>query len=66
MPDKTHCEAAGGKFSVPKTVVEQEAQEAYALRLSPNDACPYPFYSSCGLHWLAHYNLCMPLPGARR
>lgn len=45
-----------------KTTVEREAREAYAAGLSPNDACPYPFHSPCGLHWLAHYNLCIPLP----
>ena len=46
---------------MPKATVEREAREAYAAGLSPNEACPYPFLSCCGLHWLAHYNLCLPL-----
>lgn len=62
MPDKDHCESVKGRFRMLKTTVEREAREAYAAGLTPNDACPYPFYSPCGLHWLAHYNLCIPLP----
>ena len=64
VPDKTTCESVRGKFSTPKAVVEQEAREAYAAGLTPNEACPYPFHSQCGLHWLAIYNLCIPLPHA--
>lgn len=69
MPDKDLCESVSGQITMPKATVEREAREAYAAGLSPNEACPYPFHSSCGLHWLAHYNLCIPLPseiGARQ
>lgn len=62
MPDKLHCVAVTGLISIPKATVEREAQAAYAAGLKPNDACPYPFHSQCGLHWLAIYNLCIPLP----
>ena len=62
MLDKDHCESVKGKFTLLKSTVEREAREAYAAGLKPNDACPYPFHSTCGLHWLAHYNLCIPLP----
>ncbi len=62
MPDKDHCESVKGRFRMLKTTVEREAREAYAAGLKPNDSCPYPFHSQCGLHWLAIYNLCIPLP----
>lgn len=42
--------------------IERQAQTAYAAGLTPNDACPYPFHSRCGMHWLAAFNLAMPLP----
>ena len=62
MLEKDHCDCVRGLFKMKKATVEQEAREAYAAGLSPNEACAYPFYSPCGLHWLAHYNLCIPLP----
>ena len=66
MPDKTTCESVRGKFSTPKAVVEQEARDAYAAGLTPNEACPYPFHTDAALHWLATYNLCMPLSAHRQ
>ena len=69
MLEKSLCESVRDQTTVSKATVEREAREAYAAGLSPNEACPYPFRSSCGLHWLAHYNLCIPLPseiGARQ
>lgn len=59
-PIVEHC----GKvvFSVPKEIIEREAREAYAAGQTPNEACRYPFHSHCAMHWLAIYNLCMPLP----
>ena len=49
-------------MEIAKATVEREAQEAYTAGLTPNEVCPYPFHSACSLHWLAHYNLAMPLP----
>ncbi|MFG0677708.1 hypothetical protein [Delftia sp. WSY_7] len=48
--------------SVPKAVIEREAREAHAAGLTPNEGCRYPFHSHRAMHWLATYNLCMPLP----
>lgn len=49
-------------MSVPKAVIEREAREAFAAGQTPNEACRYPFHSHRAMHWLAIYNLCMPLP----
>ncbi|WP_205589393.1 hypothetical protein [Comamonas sp. lk] len=62
MAELLSCTWAGGPAQIAKATVEREAREAYAAGLSPNEGCPYPFHSACGLHWLAHYNLAMPLP----
>lgn len=62
MPEMLSCTWAGGPVAIAKATVECEAREAYAAGLSPNEACPYPFQSACDLHWLAHYNLAIPLP----
>ncbi|CAM4178161.1 hypothetical protein COAQ111491_08520 [Comamonas aquatilis] len=65
MADLLTCTWAGGPAQIAKATVEREAREAreaYAAGLTPNEGCPYPFHSACGLHWLAHYNLAMPLP----
>ena len=52
---------AGGQVLVPKAQVEAEAREAYHAGHTANDACPYPFHTDAALHWLATFNLCMPL-----
>ena len=46
-----------------KDDIERAAQIAYASGQTPNQACPHPFHSKCGMHWLAAFNLAMPLPG---
>ena len=56
------CTWASDPVEISKATVEREARGAYTAGLTPNEVCPYPFYSACGLHWLAHYNLAMPLP----
>jgi hypothetical protein len=45
-----------------KAQIERAAQAAHAQGLSPNEACPHPFQSKCGMHWLAAFNLAIPLP----
>ena len=65
MAEVLTCQRGGGFIPVAKTNVAREAREAYAAGLTPNDACPYPFQSECGLHWLAIYNLCIPLSHAQ-
>lgn len=45
-----------------KAQIEHAAQTAYQAGLSPNDACPHPFQSKCGMHWLAAFNLAISLP----
>lgn len=45
-----------------KSQIERAAQTAQALGQSPNEACPHPFHSKCGMHWLAAFNLATPLP----
>ena len=57
---------AGGPVLVPKAQVEAEAREAYHAGHTANDACPYPFHTDAALHWLATFNLCMPLSINRR
>ncbi|MEG2047018.1 MAG: hypothetical protein RR100_09235 [Comamonas sp.] len=57
---------AGGAAAVSKQTVEREAREAYTHGLSVNAGCPYPFKTPAAMHWLAHYNLCLPLPSARK
>ena len=52
---------AGGEVLSPKAQVEAEAREAYHAGRTANDACPYPFHTDAGLHWLATFYLCMPL-----
>ncbi|MEG0939976.1 MAG: hypothetical protein RSE32_16915 [Comamonas sp.] len=49
-------------MEISNATVEREVRETYAAELTPNEVYPYPFYSACGLHWLAHYNLAMQLP----
>ena len=44
-----------------KAQIEQAALAAHAAGLSPNQACPHPFHSKCGMHWLAAFNLAIPL-----
>ena len=56
------CTWASDPVEISKATVEREARGAYTAGLTHNEVCPYPFYSACGLHWLAHYNLAMPLP----
>ena len=56
------CTWAGGPVEISKAMVEREARETYTAGLTPNEVCPYPIHSACGLHWLAHYNLAMLLP----
>ena len=56
------CTWAGGPVEISKATVEREARETYTAGLTPNEVCPYPIHSACGLYWLAHYNLAMPLP----
>ncbi len=46
---------------IPKAIVEREARAAFATGVPPQ-GCPHPIHSTAGLHWLAIYNLCMPLP----
>ena len=43
-----------------KAVIEQQAQEAVAAGLSLNEACPYPFDSDAGRHFVAVYLLAIP------
>lgn len=57
---------AGGPVLVPKAQVEAEAREAYLAGRTANDACPYPFHTDAALHWLATFNLCIPLPLRRQ
>ena len=45
-----------------KDDIERAAQIAHAAGQTPNEACPHPFHSKCGMHWLAAFNLAMPLP----
>lgn len=52
---------AGGEVLIPKAQVETEAREAYHAGRTANEACPYPFHTAAGLHWLATFYLCMPL-----
>lgn len=56
---------AGGEVLIPKAQVEAEASEAYHAGRTPNEACPYPFHTDAALHWLATFNLCIPLPASR-
>lgn len=44
-----------------KAQIERAAQAAHARGLSPNEACPHPFHGKCGMHWLAAFNLAIPL-----
>ena len=57
---------AGGEVLIPKTQVEAEAREAFNAGRDANEACPYPFHTDAALHWLATYNLCMPLSAHRQ
>lgn len=57
---------AGGEVLIPKPQVEAEAREAYHAGRTPNEACPYPFHTDAALHWLATFNLCIPLSNIRR
>lgn len=52
MADAFKTTWAGGDVLVPKAQVEAQAREA----------CPYPFHTDAALHWLATFNLCIPLP----
>lgn len=45
-----------------KATIEREATEAAHQGRSINDACPYPFDSDAGKHWLAIYALAKPAP----
>ena len=64
MADAFLSTCAGATALIPKAQIEAEACEAHQAGRSANEACPYPFHSQCGLHWLAIYNLCIPLPHA--
>lgn len=57
---------AGAPVLIPKAQIEAEAREAYKSGRSANEACPYPFHTEAALHWLATYNLCMPLSTNRQ
>jgi len=57
---------AGGEVLIPKAQVETEAREAYRAGGTPNEACPYPFHTDAGLHWLATFYLCKPLSNSRQ
>lgn len=47
---------------VNKAAIEREATQAAQKGLSINEACPYPFDSEAGKHWLAIYALAKPAP----
>ena len=57
---------AGGEVLIPKTQLEAEARDAYHAGRSATEACPYPFHTDAGLHWLATFYLCNPLPACRQ
>lgn len=61
MADMLRSTWAGGSVLIPKEQVEAEARQAYADGRSANEACPYPYRTDAALHWLATYNLCLPL-----
>lgn len=46
----------------PKDVIERQAREAAAAGTELRDACPYPFSSDAGKHFIATYLLALPLP----
>lgn len=45
---------------ISKATVEREAREAAQAGHSLNDACPYPFASRLGMHFVAVYLLALP------
>lgn len=62
VPDAI-CEQYGPlAVRLSKAEIERAAQAAQARGLTPNEACPHPFRSKCGMHWLAAFNLSIPLP----
>lgn len=38
-----------------KRSITRDAQRAYRLGMTPNEACPHPFHRPQGLHWFASY-----------
>lgn len=66
MPDTISEHYGPLAVSHTKAKIERAAQAAQAGGLSPNEACPHPFHSKCGMHWLAAFNLAMPLPSSHR
>lgn len=65
MADAFKSTWAGGEVLIPKAQVEAEAREAFNAGRDANEACPYPFHTDAALHWLATFNLCMPLSSNR-
>ena len=65
MADAFKSTWAGGEVLIPKAQVETEAREAYHAGRAANEARPYPFHTAAGLHWLATFYLCNPLPVTR-
>jgi len=43
-----------------KACIEADASRAAKAGLTYQDACPYPFRTQEGLHWLACYTLSLP------
>ncbi len=66
MPDVIHEQYGPLAVHHAKTEIERHAVSAYRAGLSPNEACPHPFHSQSGLHWLAAYNLSIPLTARLR
>lgn len=62
MPDAISEQYGPLAVTHSKAQIEHAAQIAHAAGLTPNEACPHPFHSKCGMHWLAAFNLAMPLP----
>ncbi len=44
----------------PKQAIEADARQAALTGKTPNDACPWPFKSAEGVHWMAIYLLTKP------
>jgi hypothetical protein len=45
---------------IPKARIEDEARKAAAAGVELRDACPYPFSSEAGKHFIATYLLALP------
>lgn len=44
----------------PRPVIEQQAREAARRGIELRDACPYPFSTDAGRHFIATYLLALP------